>query len=141
MNEKIEQDELNELASILNIRYASSLGERQFSFTADLDFQKDVAQVQVLLQNQDQSFYYPVDGRISAENHTLSLRECALAVIDFIEAYFGEYFGGDENVFLPIDWNDFSFEGIDFQLKGQVRNLKAEQMADELLYPKQESAH
>jgi hypothetical protein len=62
----------------------------------------------------------------------MSSRDAALFLVDYIDAYYEEYLR-DGETFLPIDWAEYESEGVVFQLKGQVLNLEAEKLADEIL--------
>ena len=50
-----------------------------------------------------------------------------------MDIYFDEYFKGEEDVYIPIDWTEYTFENLSFKMRGQVRNLKMESLADEIL--------
>ena len=90
--------------------------------------------VQVLLSNEDESFFYPVDARVKFEVEEMSVNEAALFLIDYIDVYFEEFLlEEDEELYLPIDWKDFEYEAVNFQMKGQIFNKSLENMADELL--------
>ena len=127
----ISEQECEELARIMSIKYAALLKQRQFYVSCSED--QACSFVKVSLSNLDQSFFYPVEGRIQHKAQNLSAKEGALILCDYIDSYFEEYLDEDENIFLPIDWQDFSQEAINFQLKGQVLNLMAENVADKIL--------
>ena len=60
-------------------------------------------------------------------------KDAVLFLLDYIDCYFEEFFKEDENVFLPIDWSEYSFDEVPFQLKGQILNLHVEDLADRIL--------
>jgi len=127
----ISETELNELSSLLNRKHASFLGERRFSIKADLD--GDGIFVDVVLRNEDETYFYPVSTRIDLSQEELNAKDAALFLIDFVDLYFDDYFDGGESVFLPIDWTDFQYDAVNFQMKGQIINQRLESMADQLL--------
>jgi hypothetical protein len=88
---------------------------------------------EVTLANPDKTFVYPVVGRIKHKNEDMTVRQAALFLIDYIDTYFEEYWQEDEDLYIPIDWTNFEYDAVDFQLRGQVLNEKVESMADELL--------
>jgi len=127
----VEQAELDELASLMTQKHTASTEGRRFSIA--LDQQDTVTQVTVSLANDDETFVYPVEGRLHTEDEEMTSRQAALFLCDYIDLYFEDYFDGDENLFLPIDWSDYEYEAVRFQLRGQVVNRKAELLADSLL--------
>jgi hypothetical protein len=88
--------------------------------------------VKVILQNPSKTYYYPVEARIADEDHDYSPKEAALFLFDYIDCYFEEYLK-KQDVYIPIDWSEFEFDGMPFQLKGQVFNLHLEHLADRIL--------
>jgi len=123
--------DVNALAGAMNQKYASLLDERRFQITAQND--KGSVTVKVICENPDQSYHYPVEARINHVQEEMDAAEAALFLIDYVDLYFNDYFGDDEDLFLPIDWKDTQYDAVDFQIRGQVLNLKLERMADEFL--------
>jgi len=116
---------------LMEQKYSAVLGQRFLEVTATAESRE--VQVKVILRNTSCSFYYPVQGRIKILDDGLSQREAALFMLDYIDLYFEEFLNDDAGVYLPIEWADYSCEGVEFQLKGQVLNLELERAADELL--------
>jgi hypothetical protein len=130
LKKPLTDDELNGLAQAMNTKYKSALDGRLFS--AEAEQKDDGVYVKVLLKNQDSSFYYPVEARVKYKHEELGVSEAALFLIDYIDTYFEEFLISQE-IYLPIDWADYEYEAVDFQIKGQIFNKKLDQMADELL--------
>jgi hypothetical protein len=124
-------EECAEFSRQMERKYAAFLRQRSFETKVRKDARGIYATV--TLRNASGSYFYPVEGRVAHLDHDLSERAAALFVLDYIEAYFAEYFREDGGVFLPIDWADYECDGIPLQLKGQILNLEVEKMADELL--------
>lgn len=122
--------EQRSLAQRFNARFHATRGARWF--VIDAAQREGDTWVQVLLRNEMNSFYYPVEARI-APCTTRSPRAQAFFLLAFIDSYWEEFFDGDENVFIPIDWSPYEFQGEKFYLRGQVLNRRAEAMADALL--------
>jgi hypothetical protein len=130
--EFLTQDDCETLARSMESKYAISLKGRTFRIEAEVKG-RDVF-VKVILANADRSYYYPVEARVLYEKEELQHGEAALFLIDYIDAYFDEYLiQENEEIYLPIDWADFQYEAIDFQMRGQILNLKLEEMAEQLL--------
>lgn len=127
----LSQVECNDLADMMQQKYGLYLDGRSFEVTAEMQ-PTDAVFVKVLLRNEDDSFHYPVEARIKYKTEELSPREAALFLVDYLDVYFEEYFE-DDGLFLPIDWSDHTYCGTEFQVRGQIFNLKVEKMADELL--------
>ena len=128
---RLSGEELEKLTQILNLKYAHISGER--FFTIEDENSADVILMRVILKNTKESFYYPVEGRIKKDGLTIPAKEAALCLIDYIDYYFDEFFQTKEETTLPIDWHDFSYEGLNFQLRGQVINRHSEKLADGIL--------
>jgi hypothetical protein len=130
--EFLNQDDLEALAKSMESKYAMALKGRRFNIEAEVKGRGVF--VKVILSNQDKSYYYPVEARVLYEQEEMQRGEAALFLIDYIDAYFDEYLNQEnEDIYLPIDWADFQYEAIDFQMRGQILNLKLEEMAERLL--------
>lgn len=127
----VSQDECGEISRVMEKKYAGFLKQRFFETGLKKDGRGVYATV--TLRNKSGSYYYPVEGRLAHLDHDMNEREAALFLLDYIDAYFGEYFREDGDVYLPIDWADYEWDGVPLQLKGQILNLEVERMADELL--------
>lgn len=134
VNEKlvITEQERRSLTDAMNTKYRLARGEREFQ--VDVISKDKGVYVTVLLANADQSYYYPVEARIIYENQELTLHKAALFLVDYIDIYFEEFLlEEDESIYVPIDWADHQYDAIDFQIRGQIRNRKLENLADEWL--------
>ncbi|MBI2603485.1 MAG: hypothetical protein HYW48_10565 [Deltaproteobacteria bacterium] len=128
---QLTSGESAELATIMNCKYASSLKGRLFFVETEL--RHSSVFVTVTLRDGAGSFFYPAEARMAPAEQGLTEREAALFLLDYLDFYFAEYFQEDEDVFLPIAWDQRSFEGVTFQVQGQKRNLEREALADEWL--------
>lgn len=120
-----------DLASLLEKKYGQWLGQRFFEVASSA--QSSVVHVKVTIRNADKSFFYPIEGRINFEDQDLGEQEARDFVLDYIDAYIEEFLTGGEETYLPIDWANFDCEGLELQLRGQILNVKLEQLADQLL--------
>lgn len=127
----LSKPEIDELASLMNKKYASFIDDRKFEIAVSEE--GPGVKAKVVLKNEDNSFYYPIEARILHKEEELSASEALLFLIDYIDLYFEEYLTEDEDLFIPIDWAKYQYEAVDFELKGQLLNLKLESMGDELL--------
>jgi hypothetical protein len=117
------------LVDLLTRKYRSYIGGKFFTVNAE-PHMGGVA-VSVILRNQSRSYFYPVEARIRHGEANLTETEAALFLVDYIDVYFDEFFRAGGEVYLPIDWADFTYGGKTFQLRGQILNLELEQMADD----------
>lgn len=125
------REELSDIEALMGEKYAHYLDGRSFHVAAE--HQGDSVYVTVTLKNDEESFFYPVEARIKHEAEDMKPSEAALFLIDYIDAYFEEYLTENEDLFIPIDWTAHQYLASNFQIRGQVRNLKIERMADDLL--------
>ena len=130
-NDLVDKKNLDELSKILNLKYAAQLQDRFFSISCHEE--KNMVHIQVLLQNSDESFFYPVEACLNGQKYKQSNKDLALILLDYLDVYFDSFFKEDENLFVPIDWAEHQFEGVLFQMKGQVFNRYQELKANELL--------
>lgn len=120
-----------DLASLLDKKYGTWLGQRFFEVTSSL--QLAVVSVKVTLRNADKSFFYPIEGRIQFEDQDLKPNSARDFLLDYIDTYLEEFLTGGEETYLPIDWANYDCDGIELQLRGQILNIKLEELADQLL--------
>ena len=129
--EFLAENELKELTQIMNIKYGAHLKERDFKLSQTKN--KENLNVKVVLEKEDESFYYPVEAQINFIEEELSQKEAALFLFDYIDYYFDEYFKENETIYLNIDWKKVQFDSKSFQIKGQILNLKQEKAAENFL--------
>ena len=130
-NQALTKEQLSILATILDQKYAGSIGKR--SFGVESHCEGPVILVKVTLRDANGSFEYPVEARMNFEEQDLTVTEARDFLLDYIDTYFDEYLGNDEEIYLTIDWSDYESDGFDLQMRGQVLNTHLELMADELL--------
>ncbi len=131
-NEFLSAEDCDALAKAMESKYAMALKGRTFKVEAEVKGRGVF--VKVILSNQDRSYYYPVEARVLYEKEEMQRGEAALFLIDYIDAYFDDYLTQEnEEIYVPIDWADFQYEAIDFQMRGQILNLKLEELAEQLL--------
>lgn len=127
----LDKAEYQILASAMEDKYTIYLDERKFHIEAAEDGQG--IRVKTALSNKDESYHYPVEARMMHVKENLEPRKAVLFLINYIDGYFEDYLTELESTYLRIDWSDVEYEGVDFQIKGQVVNRKVEMMADKLL--------
>lgn len=130
-NTKLTEQECADLTQIMQLKYAAYLHGREFSISITPQAQEVC--VTVTLANLDESFFYPVEGRIDLQDTELSVKDASLLLLDFIDSYFEEFFQEDERVYIPIDWNPYQFDGCTIYARGQVLNRLMERQADQFL--------
>lgn len=123
--------EANGIATVLQKKYAAFATDRSFSCESWSDNQ--TVYLTITLKNNDASFFYPVEGRIAWRDEGLNTANATSLLLDLMDNYFQEFLINDGEVYLPIDWQDYDFENHTMQLRGQVKNLKLETMADDIL--------
>ena len=128
----LTQEELNELAEAMDDKYRIGLNGRSFAIEAKVEGIGVL--VKVTLENSEKTFVYPVEARIDFKKEEMTENKSALFLIDYIDTYFEEFLlEEDEELYLPIDWAKHTYEAVEFEVRGQIKNEKLEDMADELL--------
>lgn len=128
--QQITKEELAEFAKLLNQKHATAMADKFFEVA---HAQKaDEVTVIVTLRNTSDSFHYPVEARVLADAK-MSPKDCVAFLLDYIDMYWEEFFKEGGELYLPIDWSDHAYEGVDFQIRGQIHNLMLEKMGDDFL--------
>lgn len=128
---KMPPTDTTAIAAALQKKYAAFTGDR--NFTCDGWSDNQTIQLTVVLKNLDESFFYPVEGRIAWREEGLAKTKATNILTDMIDSYFQEYLLNDGEVLLPIDWQDYTLDDHTIQLRGQIQNRKLEKLADEIL--------
>lgn len=104
-------------------------------FQLESGYQGHQHQIRLTLMNRDQSFFYPIEAICIGddEQKDLSSQDIGLLMVEYLILYFEEFLSEDRNVYLPIDWSVHHSDDITFFVRGFVRNIKSEKLADELL--------
>ena len=127
----LTEQEATSLAAQLNRKNVYNLEGKLFTVSGKVV--DPLVEVKVVLKNADESFYYPVEARMEFGKEDKTAREAALFLIDYIDVYFEEYFEQDGELLLPINWTAHEYDAVNFELKGQVLNMKLERWADQLI--------
>jgi hypothetical protein len=94
----------------------------------------DAWTLSVTFENTDQSLHLPVElALVSAENPKLTGDEPADLLVDFMGFFLEEYFKGDRQVTLPLDWQTVPYGDFTIRTRGWEQNLKLERQANLLL--------
>lgn len=122
---------ITQLVALLNKKHQPFLRDESFRVEAGAD--KAQVQLRITLARNDGSVAYPIEV-IHVREPGVKEPSDALAslMLDYLDVYWFEYLGGDRDVFVPIDWSLHTCEGVDFYLRGFVRNLSLEEQADAL---------
>lgn len=124
-------EELAQLAKIMTLKYGASLRDRHFDITAHAA--TEGVFVTMTLSNESKTYFYPLEGRLAHVKQDLTAQEAVAILVDYMDAYFETFFHDGESTFIPIDWSPFSFEGHEFEMRGQILNLALEQEAESWL--------
>lgn len=124
-------EEQADLLRLLNTKYASFLNGRSFQLKIFSDAQ--MVEITLTLSNTSETFFYPVQGRVSFKEWELTKKEAVLFLLDYMDYYFEEFFKDGEGIYLTIDWSKHVFDSVEFYLKGQILNLHMERQAEAFL--------
>jgi len=127
----ITNEQAKVLASMLDQKYVSQLGDRYFDVHGCKEGQ--VITIRVTLRDAKGTFVYPVEARMATEDQDLTVMEARDLLLDYIDAYFDEYLNGEGDTYLTIDWSTYECDGFELQMRGQILNSHLEQLADDLI--------
>lgn len=126
--------EKKNICDFLNHKFSFFLKSENFDFQAG--YKGDQIQLKLILANHDESFFYPIEAIFVQDddsNQKLSPHNTALLILEYLELYFNDFFSENREVYLPIDWSMHQHNNVKFFLRGFIRNLKMEKIADEFL--------
>lgn len=133
-----DEAEVKKICQYLNKKFSTLLKNEKFSL--ETGFKGTQVQLKLILSNEDKSFYYPIEAICmneplpeDEEDEMLTPNDVAYLMLDYLTLYFEEFLTEDRNVFLPLDWSVHQSDEFSFFLRGFVRNLKVEKIADEFL--------
>lgn len=125
--------ECGEIVAALQERHDTYLEEGE-RFKVEGYRSESEAYAKMTLRNEDNSFVYPVECRIElVPNEIKEESEAMELVLDFQDYYFSRYLREERDLFLPIEWGPFDFDGCTLWARGQIHNLQLEGLADRLL--------
>jgi hypothetical protein len=128
----VSTQELIDLAKAMDTKYQHFLNGRNFTINALTD--NLGVYVTTTLASEDSRFVYPVEARLDFKAEEFSQRDGAFFLIDYIDLYFEDYLmETEEETLIPIDWTDFEWDTVKFQMRAQILNSKLEAEADQLL--------
>jgi hypothetical protein len=129
----IAPEEIAEMESSFKERFQSYImNEEDISFEGY--YTDQALYLTLILKNFDESFYYPVETVVSkTDNKGIGSAQARFTLLDFIGAYFEEFFESNRETFLPIVWSPFTLNEITLSCKGQILNRKLDKLGDELL--------
>jgi hypothetical protein len=94
--------------------------------------QADAEEVHLVVrfESDDQSVFYPMEARLDRGRYPENdVAECAWLLLDALDAYIGQFLEAERLDRLPLDWTDTTFQDAVIQVKGELRNMKAERAA------------
>jgi hypothetical protein len=126
--------ETKKISALLNMKYRALLDNEQFQVESGHD--DNQVQIKVTLERSDKSVFYPIElihvFEAREEQSQVTPDELAVLMLDYIDVYWQEYLNDGRDVFVPLAWGKHTCEGIDFFIRGFVRNRSLEEQADEL---------
>lgn len=126
-------EEIGEIEAVFNDRFFAYLKKDENIFIEG-HYSEAACFMTLTLKNQDETYYYPFEASIaSKDNSDMQADEAKMTLIDFIAAYFDEFFAEERKTYVPIDWATFNIEGVKIKARGQISNKKLEKEADEIL--------
>lgn len=128
--------DVSKISTLLNTKYRSVLDNERFIVESGYDANQ--VQIKVTLERLDCSVFYPIEllhireeGEETGQGQPTN-EELASLMLDYIDVYWQEYLSDGRDVFVPLSWDKHTCEGIEFYIRGFVRNRSLEEQADEL---------
>jgi hypothetical protein len=126
------EDELFKVTKLLNKKHMIYLENEHFEIESSFD--QNQVQLCISLTKKDMSKSYPIECVFIKEtNQSYQNSSIALTMLDYLDIYWTNYFSEERTVFVPLDWSKHEFEGLNFYIRGFIRNLDLETNANEFL--------
>lgn len=124
----------DKISALMNTKYRTLLQDERFQ--VDSGYNDQQIQIKVTLERIDKSIFYPIELIFVSEGREdinfQSADEIASLMLDYIDVYWQEYLNDGRDVFVPLAWSKHTCEGVEFFVRGFVRNRSLEEQADEL---------
>lgn len=127
----LSAEAIHDAVVLFNKKHQAFLEAEAFSIEAGKS--RTQVQMKITLTKNDGSVAYPIEAVhvVDPESKDSALHVVGL-MLDYLDSYWSEYLTSDRDVLLPIDWSAHSHEGLEFFLRGFVRQLSLEAQADAL---------
>jgi hypothetical protein len=129
-----EDTHAEKISALMNTKYRTLLEDEKFQIESGYSDQQ--IQIKVTLERNDKSVFYPIELIFVPEGRdditAQSADEIASLMLDYIDVYWQEYLNDGRDVFVPLAWSKHTCEGVEFFIRGFVRNRSLEEQADEL---------
>jgi hypothetical protein len=129
-----DETETQKISALMNLKYKTLLEDEKFR--VESGFNELQVQIKVTLERNDKSVFYPIELIYVIENQdeqgAPGAEEIASLMLDYIDVYWQEYLHDGRDVFVPLAWSKHVCEGVEFFVRGFVRNRTLEEQADEL---------
>ncbi|MCB9643062.1 MAG: hypothetical protein H6728_08310 [Myxococcales bacterium] len=131
--EDITATEAEEIAHLMSQRHQVYLQDGEYFEVSGYRSRGEVY-TQVILRNEDESFYYPVECQLEVVSSGVNNpMDAQFLLLDFQDYYFGRFLSEGRDVFLTIDWSEYQFDEYLLLARGQIFNRKLDRLADEWL--------
>ena len=126
-------EEIAQMEAVFNEQFYAHL-KKDENISFEGYFSEGACHITMTLKNEDESYYYPFEAAVSSkENSDLAAHDAKLLILDFIGAYFEEFFADNRQTFVPVEWATFRIEDVDIHARGQIINKKLEKEAADIL--------
>lgn len=120
------------VAQALTDRHGAMLRNERFRVEGRVE--EESAFVTFTLYNTEGTFEYAMEAALPIPEHGgLTADACLELCLDFLDWYLGEYFRGDREDLLPLDYQPHRFGEHDVYARGTLRNPTLEDAADAIL--------
>ncbi len=122
---------MSSIQELLRKKYSPFLFDEEFLIESGRN--REQVQVQVNLRKHDGSVEYPIECVYLVEpEQERGPEDVSYLMLDYLDVYWNEYLTNGRDTFFTIDWSRHSCEGVDFYVRGFVRNVHLEIEADKI---------
>jgi hypothetical protein len=126
-------EEIAQMEAVFNEQFFVHL-KKDENISFEGFFADGACHVTCTLKNADETFFYPFEAAISSKEHVgLPASDARNLILDFIGAYFEEYFADNRETYVPVEWVVFRIEDTNIHARGQIMNKKLEKHAEDIL--------
>ncbi len=125
----IDAEYSSRILELMGQRHGSALRGERFSVEGRIE--GDTLRARVTLASQDRTYVYTMDAAVKVDpKKNLDVVAGLDLCLDFLDWYLGEFFRGEREVLLPLDWQPHRFGEHEVHARGDLKNEVLDDLAD-----------
>jgi hypothetical protein len=127
----IDSFNTDQIDDVLRVRWLDELGGDSIRSLA-VEHPKRIC-LRVLIESSNGRHRWVIEAGLSRPERPKDEASVRTLVVNFLDAYLGDWFASERTERLTLDYATHEFEGREYFVRGRRRDLKADQLAAEFL--------